>query len=145
MTTKMNKKKIDEQLFAKIKGLLSSGFSYKEVGDILGKHHHTVATINNCIDLDQYKEIVKNRALKKHNRKEKIKYLCPNCNRDCGSQMTLGLHLKKCKVVQLKLDEPVDQNTEAPIYDVLVQIRDEISDLNTYLKAVGKSKSFKLW
>lgn len=105
-----------EQRFAQIKSLIDMKLKNIQIQDILKISGGTLCAVKRNKDFAAYKT-------------EQKSYF---------DSKKIRLPISP-KIIETK---PV---SEFPIYDVLVEIRDEVKDLNAFLRAAGNSKKLRLW
>jgi len=105
-----------EERFAQVKNLINLHLKNKQIMEILQISNGTVCAIKRNKDFAAYKA-------------EQKAYF--DSKKGCLPQATVP-----------KKETPT---SEFPIYDVLVEIRNQMSDLNQFLRAAGNSKKLRLW
>jgi DNA invertase Pin-like site-specific DNA recombinase len=121
----LHKRIVDEQIYDKVKALLSLGVTPGQVTKIIGFSRPTVKRIRKMNSWEEY--LIDNKAMKDRAQAKRDKLV------------NMG--------TVIDYDEPQKESEkiETPILDVLVEIREEIKNLNQTFTTFGKAKGFRLF
>lgn len=111
-------KHMTKESFDQVKILAGANLKIRQIAQIAGVSTGTVCIINKVATFPEYKAYVTKMNIDRKAKKE-------------GT------------TTQLKIEK--EKPSETPIYDVLVEIRDLVSDTNRLIALSGKSKGFKLF
>jgi hypothetical protein len=113
------KRIMDEKWFAQIKKLIELNLKNKQIAEILKVSSGTICAVKRNPSFEAYKIDQKQRE-----QKREFNYVAP---------------VSKGNL------ETASSKIQTPMYDVLVEIRDNIAETNRLIAQCGKSKGFRLF
>lgn len=122
MQTRQKHHRMTQESFTKIKNLREAGLTNSQTAKFCNVSSGTVKSVDISRTFEDYQKLIREtNEYYKNKREGKLATPVP-----CAPE---------------KENKP----SETPIYDVLVDIRTELRNLNSMIAAAGKSKSFRLW